>query len=59
MVYNGLSGMYISENYVGIFVSTRLLGYNMAIFQIYPEFNAILSKGVYDLSIYSVYNEVI
>ena len=59
MVYNGSSGMDIFDNYVGIFVSTRLLGYNMVIFQLYPKFNAILSKGVYDLSIYSVYNEVI
>ena len=59
MVYNGLSGMYISDNYVGIFVSTRLLGYNMVILQLHPTFNAILSEGVNDLSIYSVYNQVI
>ena len=38
--------MHIADNYVGIFVSTILLGYNVYIFKSQPLFDAILYEWV-------------
>ena len=56
-VYIALIGMNIAD-YVGIFVSEISLSFNVIILQFEPTFNVRFSGLVYNLSIYSVYNQV-
>ena len=50
--------MNISDNYVGIFVSTILLSYSLFIIQLQPTYNVRSYETVNHLYIYSVYNQV-
>ena len=58
IIFNGLIGMNISDNYVDIFFSTRQLSHYEPIPKFHLTFNASFYKWVQNLSIYSVYNQV-
>ena len=50
--------MSIAENYVGILGSILLLSCNEFILKLHPILKNRLSEWLYNLSIYSVYNQV-
>ena len=56
--FNALIGMNTDDSYVGIFVSTILLCWNVFILQFQPSVNSSFSEWVYYLYVYSVYNQV-